>query len=142
LIPLQNGIFANNFVNVPRVVNVVTSTSLLSLADQSSKLGTSILQDGFSILWLGQSMPAFTTAEYAIAPFKVSGAQKLLGSNQTLSAQTTMYSTDLECKPPAHVQINDVQLTFDDGDGCVAADLMEYSGAVSSLRYQSYYIGY
>ena len=124
------------------MVDVITSTSLLPLADQSSKLGLSILNNGFSILWLGQSMPAFTTAEYALAPFKVNEVQNLLGSNHTLSAQTIMYGTDLECKPPAQVQIDTGQVTFDDGDGCIAADLIPYSGADSSWRYQSYYIGY
>jgi hypothetical protein len=104
--PFSNGIFATKFFNVTRVVDVATSNSLLPLADQSSKLGLSIMNNGFSILWLGQSLPEFTTADYAIAPFKVSGAEKLLGSNHTLSAQTTMYGTDLERKPPAQVRLH------------------------------------
>ena len=140
--PLQNGIFATNFISLPTVADVVMSTSLLPLADQSSKVGLSVLNDGFSILWLGQNIPAFTTAEYAITPFKAFGTQNLLGSNLSLSAQTTMYSTDLECKPPAHIQLDDGQVIFDDGDGCVAADLIQYADADPSARYQTYYIGY
>jgi hypothetical protein len=142
LTPFQNGIFLKNSVNVSRTVDVATSTSLIPLPDQSSKVGLSILNTGFSVLWLGQSIPAFTTAEYAIAPFKAAGAQDLVGSNHTLSAQTTMYGTDLECKPPAQVQIDTGQLTFDDGEGCVATDLMQYADSEGSARYSAYYIGY
>lgn len=142
VIPLQNGIFSNNFVNVPQTVHVVTPSSLLPVTDQSSKLGLSILNNGFSILWLGQSMPAFTTADYAIAPFKAPQAPNLRGSNHTFSGQTTMYGTDLECKPPARVQIDAGQVTFDDGNGCVALDLIPSSDAEASQRFKSYYIGY
>ena len=53
-----------------------------------------------------------------------------------------MYGTDLECKPPAQVQIDTGQLTFDDGEGCVATDLMEYADTEGSERYNAYYIGY
>ena len=142
VIPLQNGIFSNNVMNVSQVVDVVASKALLSVPDQSSKLGLSILSDGFSILWLGQSMPAFTTAEYAIAPFKVSEAQNFRGANYTISGQTTMYGTDLECKPPAQVRINAGQVTFDDGDSCVALDIIQTSDADPQKRFNSYYIGY
>ena len=121
---------------------MVTSTSLLPLAEQSSKLGSNILNNGFSILWLGQNVPAFATAEYAIAPFKIVGTQNLLGSNHTPSAQTTMYSTELECKPPARIQIDAGQVTFDDGDGCVATDLLPCADADASQSYKLYYIGY
>jgi hypothetical protein len=112
--------------------------------DQSAKLGGNILNTAYSIVWLGQEMLPFTTSEYTLAPFDAAQSGSALSYNQTLTASTLLYSTDLSCRPPSQVLKNKAPtLTFDDGQGCVAQDLLpiaDNSGALS--RFAGYYIGY
>jgi hypothetical protein len=62
-------------------------------------------------------------------------------SNKTLNAKTTLYSTDLDCL--AH-QSGQCQrgVTFSDGKGCVAEDVISYPDTEFSKRFQAHYIGY
>jgi hypothetical protein len=87
-----------------------------------------ILNTAYSLLWLGQDMPPFTTPEYTLAPFEVSQTVNVASSNQTLSSETVLYGTDLTCRSPSQVLITKtLGLTFDDGQGCVAQDLLPIS---------------
>lgn len=116
VVPLQNGIFNSGAVIVPTVVSLRTTNSLLPLEDQSAILGTNVLNTAHSIIWLGQEMLPFTTSEYTLAPFEASLPGKALNSNQTLTAETIFYSTDLSCRPPSDVTTaGKSDTTFDDG---------------------------
>lgn len=146
---LQNGIFGNGVIAVPSVTSLRTTNSFLPLNEQSARLGMNILNTAYSLLWLRQDMSPFTTPEYTLAPFEVSQTVNVASSNQTLSSETVLYGTDLICRPPSQVLITKtLGLTFDDGQGCVAQDLLPISdgdgdgdGAFLG-RFAAYYIGY
>ena len=72
LTPLQNGIFTNGVIAVPSVTSLRDTNSFLPLNEQSAQLGMNILNTAYSLLWLGQDMPPFTTPEYTLAPFEAS----------------------------------------------------------------------
>ena len=49
----------------------------------------------------------------------------IAGVNRTLTSETVLYGTDLTCRPPSQVlKTKSLSLTFDDGQGCVAQDLL------------------
>ena len=90
-------------------------------------------------------MLPFTTSEYTLAPFDAAQPGSALSSNQTLTASTLLYGTDLSYRRPSQVLVTKtLTLTFDDGQGCVAQDLLpidDGDGAFLS-RFVGYYIGY
>jgi hypothetical protein len=142
VIPLQNGIFNNGAVVVRSVTSLRKTNSFLPVDDQSAKLGGNILNTAYSIVWLGQEMLPFTTSEYALAPFDAMQPGNALTSNRTLTAATILYGTDITCKPPSNVTIARSAITFDDGQGCVAQNLLPVSDADADKRFAAYYIGY
>jgi hypothetical protein len=110
--------------------------------DQPAKIGANILNTAYSIIWLGQEMPPFTTSEYTLAPFDAAQPDDAPSSNQTLTAITLLYSIDLSCTPPSDVTIARSAITFDDGRGCIAQDLLPFSDAQADKRFAAYFIGY
>jgi hypothetical protein len=142
VIPLQNGIFNNGAVVVPSITSLLTTNSFLPVGDQSAKLGGNILNTAYSIVWLGQEMLPFTTSKYALAPFDAIQPGNNLTSNQTLTAATILYGTDISCRPPSGVTFGRSDITFDDGQGCVAQDLLPISDGDLHKRFAAYYIGY
>lgn len=88
-------------------------------------------------------MLPFTTSEYTLAPFDAAQSGSALSSNQTLTASTLLYGTDLSCRPPSQVLATET-LTFDDGQGCVAQDLLPIDDGDGAFlrRFVGYYIGY
>lgn len=145
LTPLQNGIFSSGVIAVPSMISLRTTNSFLPLNEQSAQLGVNILNTAYSLLWLGQDMPPFTTLNYTLAPFEASQMVNVTSSNQTLSSETVLYGTDLTCRPPSQVLITKtLGLTFDDGQGCVAQDLLPISDGDGAFlgRFAAYYIGY
>ena len=131
---------------------------LIPLEEQAQKVGIPVLNTAFATLWLGQSIPPFTTPKFALAPFKTLDSEDSPGANQTLSATTTMYYTDLECNPPAHITTNKTSggISFDDGAGCNVKNIIPFPDLASGVTgffggaspespartFKAYYIGY
>ncbi len=54
----------------------------------------------YGFAWLNESLPAFTSADYVVAPFAVNGGSRGTDTaDETLSAATLLYETDLACEP-------------------------------------------
>ena len=138
--PLQNAILNNDIVALPRVVPLKRSDVTLS----SRNPGTNFLNTAYATLWLGQEMPQFSTPKYALTRFHTDDTDFIPSANQTLSANTTMYFTELVCKPPSQVSIDHSSgnITFEDGEGCTAANVISFPDVEKNGQYAPYYIGY
>lgn len=146
--PLQSGIFAVTRVQKSNILPVVSSPGFLSLEEQAEKLTLNFVNEGYGVTWLGQKPPAFTTTEYALAPFLPADIKGLTGLNQTWTANTTLYSTDLDCQLPVSLIYNRTSgmLSLDDGQGCIARNIVYDVGSGTApgdtRNITAYYIGY
>jgi hypothetical protein len=149
--PLQNGIFNTSVTTVNTPVKVQTASSLIPVDKQGNELSADFLMAGYGISWLGQQPPAFTTKEYALAPFQSwhseTGAIPAT-SNQTITSQTTLYDTSLDCAPPSDIFVPKVGagVYFDDGKGCrTSYGILQFPEPLlrnPDAQWQPYYVGY
>jgi Protein of unknown function (DUF3433) len=152
LTPLQNGIFTTNVSDLTTPVNISNRKSLMSLVDQVAGLSGSFMMTGYSIAWLAQKPPAYTTTTYALAPFQTWQGRDgdiPASTNQTITGPTTLYQTSLECLPPANISFSGeskaAMVSFDDGKGCATNPIIPAinpAAAVESAIWSPYYIGY
>lgn len=101
--PSQAGIFATDTINQTFAIPMARSTAHLSLAEQQSGLTATFAQSAYNIAWLNETLPAFMTRDYMLAPF---GPQKDLPDmkdSETWTAPTIKYSVDVECTQPPKV---------------------------------------
>ena len=140
--PLQNGIFVENAITLRRQqrFNITSTASGLT---KVPPISGEVLNIAYSSVWLGQPLPPFTTAKVAIAPFAALDPPKLDHSSASnLTANTIGYSVDLVCHKPAKISLSETTVTFDDGNGCVAQDMITYPDTEDSQKYAAYYFGY
>ena len=106
---------------------------------------TAFLDVGYSVLWLGQQLPAFTTRGFALAPFLPTLPDNESGTNSLLTAFTTLYATELSCTAPARVTYTPASGSiFDDGRGCIASGVIQTSdtNTAADNSFAAHYIGY
>lgn len=141
--PLQSAIFSVDTISRTRLVPVTVSDSLIPLEQQANKLNTGFLNDGYSVLWLGQDLPPFTTKDFALAPLKLPEYQPVTGLNKTITYPTKRYETSLNCYPPASMKTTqDTEITADNGRGCVAEKVVDWYERSMAIPFRAYYIGY
>ncbi|KAJ9206310.1 hypothetical protein DTO021D3_2153 [Paecilomyces variotii] len=139
--PVQSGIFAVKSVRKSQIQPVMASPGLLSPEEQSRALTMNFINQGYSVAWYGEKLPAFTTRTYALLPFLPAG-DDLSGSNQTWTGNTILYDTYLDCRPPVSVTDDEDWLTFDDGQGCIAREIILSAEDYGRQNISAYYIGY
>jgi hypothetical protein len=140
--PLQSGIFTVSTIQISRNLTMHSSPGLLSLEEQANTLTLNFINEGYGVTWLNMSMPAFTTESYALAPFFPSDTQKWIGTSQTWTGNTLLYQTELDCQATKAIpDRNSSWLTFADGQGCVAREVVSAS-LVTSNKPGGYYLGY
>ncbi|KAL1970743.1 hypothetical protein VTN77DRAFT_2577 [Rasamsonia byssochlamydoides] len=140
--PLQSGIFSIQTIQKSQNITILSSPGLVSLEEQTKTLTLNFVNEGYSVTWLNMSMPAFTTESYALAPFLPSDDKQAIGMNQTWTGNTVLYQTDLDCQPAQSIpDRNSSRLTFSDGRGCVAQDVVANS-LISFNEPGGYYLGY
>lgn len=101
--------------------------------------------------WLNQQPPAFTSRNYAVAPFSYSLAPQDT-VDTTIKAATTRYWSELKCWKPASVVVqmnasksfggDGLTVSFNDGRGCSATDILLIDASVSytyPAQYEAYY---
>lgn len=71
VIPIGNAIFTKSEIKRTVLSNATTTARLIPLNDQFSALNSDFTMTAYEHLWLGQDLPAFTTADAAIAPFGI-----------------------------------------------------------------------
>lgn len=97
--PMQTALLTTDTVFVDVSTQFVTSQILAPYESQLAGLEVSskYFFTAFGVAWLDEPLPPFTTAVYAATPFKplVGGMSK--GIDETWTAVTRTYTTDLDC---------------------------------------------
>lgn len=96
----------------------------------------------FELKGYNRDLPEYTTTEYAVLPFSPA-SESALGVNETWTANTTKFATDLNCWPANFTEnikaAQGGQYLFDNGQGCLQN--ISISGGKEG-RYIMQYIGY
>jgi hypothetical protein len=120
--PLQSAIFNTGTVTRSVPTEMGTSATLLQIESQTTAINANFLNLAYGISWLNQSLPAYTTNEFATLPFRpVSNAEIHLPS-ETWKTTTSAYRTNLSCKPAISIS-KPLGYTFDNGNGCSVSDI-------------------
>lgn len=124
LLPLQAAIFSTGTTHRTRTVPMARTHRWMTLEEQSSQLDSKFLTTAYGMSWLDQKLPKWTTPDYALLPFQPLDDNTEFRSTETWSAPTTMYYTNVTCKPAINVtQLTMINWLFDDGEGCIAPEL-------------------
>jgi Protein of unknown function (DUF3433) len=117
--PLQSGVFTVALATVSQNVSVSSPAHLLPSSKQVEILDANLVNAAYGVTWLGQTLPPFTTRDFALAPLSWQDLD-LAGRNASLLANTTLYRANLTCDAPASVEATNISNTFlvDDGEDC------------------------
>ena len=138
--PLSGSLFSTSKISRTVTTPITSTSQLVSVEEQNQQLDIGFLTDGYAHLWLGQTLPNFTTAEGALLPFALDERFPLSNHNASCKAKTLMYTTSLDCRP-AKISGNSVHnLTFDNGKGCVASGVDFWNANLG--WYSAFYIGW
>lgn len=139
--PIASAIFTKSEIKRTFVSVATTTAGLRPLNNQFSVLNADFMMTAYEHLWLGQDLPAFTTAGVAIAPFHIEPNIYPPLLNESWTAATNMYSTTLSCKPAITTKGNDAtDQGYDNGRGCVVDSGV--IGFEESSPFAGLYIGY
>ncbi|KAF4502064.1 hypothetical protein FAGAP_1680 [Fusarium agapanthi] len=140
LTPLQSAVLGTDVVSQTKPANIYTRSRLLPLSQQTPLFNPQILNTAYAIGWLNQSLPRFTTSQYALLPFYVNDTITPSQVNSNWTAVTTRLSTELDCWPAEVGQDQGAPNStfyFLNGQGCKGS--MNF-GATSKVSMQ--YIGF
>ncbi|GME41871.1 hypothetical protein BKCO1_34000120 [Neofusicoccum parvum] len=79
------------------------STGYLTLTEQKAGITATYAQSAYNIAWLNETLPAFMTRDYMIAPFGPEQDLPDTKDSETWTAPTKMYSVDISCIQPPKV---------------------------------------
>ncbi|CAN9448120.1 unnamed protein product [Alternaria alternata] len=96
IVPLQAGIFSTARIAQRSTEVFDLSEQYMPLASQATQLSSSFAQSAYGILELNETMPAFTSHNFTLAPFKMKSATA--AQNGTWMVSSTAYFLDLECE--------------------------------------------
>ncbi|KFY15096.1 hypothetical protein V492_02234 [Pseudogymnoascus sp. VKM F-4246] len=141
IVPFQSAIFSTGTVTRTREALMSTSGSFMPLENQKVALNSGFLNTAYGVSWLDQKVPPYTTKEYALQPFSPVADEVTYSGNDTWSASTVAYYTNLTCTPaimrPGRVNTSWI---FDNGNGCATYDI-DFPTA-SSAKFLVMYIPY
>lgn len=140
LTPLQPAIFNTGTVIRKVPVQMATTARLANVTEQVTGMAGNVLNTAYGITWLNQTLPPYTTREYATLPFRPMTMAKEALESETWTAVTNVYRTNLTCKA-ANMTFRQAdagpvrpkgQRMFDNGEGCLAQDVNLLSFAKDS----------
>ncbi|KAI9864714.1 MAG: hypothetical protein M1824_004621 [Vezdaea acicularis] len=120
--PLQSGILTTRTVNVTEALSMTTSTAYLSAAQQPTGLNAEYAYSVFGISWLNETLPPYMNKEIAIAPFVLKQPSKKALGNETWTALTTLYGSDLRCWPAKQTK-KATGMEYSSGEGCDVSNI-------------------
>ena len=137
--PLSGAVFESRKITHSVTTSADYTTHLLPVAEQSSSSIAESWLNAYSILWLNQKLPRFTTRAAAFVPFEMDPQSQNAFSDCTWTAPTTMYSSILNCQP-AFISNDYYGVTYDNGKGCVVRQY-EIDAQIpnSTSMFSSYY---
>lgn len=148
--PLVGAIFGTTRILRTTVTIAKTTASLAHVQDQEYLLyNGGFMMNAYASQWFDQSLPGFTTAEYAILPFTMETGISPDLDNETWTANTLMYTTTLDCQPaiinwtvsPAFGDPSG--RSYSNGKGCTTSSTdSPYVSPDSKTPFTGLYIGY
>ena len=119
--PIASAIFTKSQIKRTILSTAKTTAGLLPLDEQFSEQNADFMMTAYGHLWLGQNLPAFTTADAALVPFEIESVIHPPLLNETWTATTKMYSTTISCVPAITIKSDKgaVEQGYDNGKGCV-----------------------
>ncbi|KAK5937167.1 hypothetical protein PMZ80_010467 [Knufia obscura] len=141
---VQNSMFITRAESLVHNTTIDGARKLVGVQDQVVTMNSNFLNTAYSISWLQQTVPAFTTSQYAIAPFARSPSSDPVTDSTTLTSNTTKYWTDLSCWQPSAIEMNFTvnTTTLSDGRGCIANEVLDFSPfgvAKNAGNYEAHY---
>ena len=98
IVPLQAGIFSVKQIIQTYPETFAISNKFLPSSMQGSGLGLRYAQSAYGILELNETLPSFMSQNYTLAPFTAKVSRASSGEFDTWTADTTLYSVDMQCK--------------------------------------------
>lgn len=137
--PLSGAVFEYRIVTHSATTSATHTASLLPVAQQRLDFNRGFMMNAYSTLWLDQKLPSFTTLDAAFVPFEINQQTGSAFFQSNWTAQTTMYSSSLDCRP-ALVGNDSHGVTYDSGKGCLAEEI-DIDGTIpdSTSLFSSYY---
>jgi hypothetical protein len=122
--PLQSAIFTTGIVFRKRHIQMTATGSVLPVDSQIAALNANFMNTAYGVAWLGQKMPAYSTAEYILRPYAPLNSDTDALSTGTWTASTVGFGTKLDCKP-ASISFDNASVAyiFDNGAGCTTQEL-------------------
>lgn len=122
---VQNAIFTTATEAILQKVVVNATRDTLDANGQTHNMSNNFLVTVYSVAWLGQGQPQFTTESYAVAPFDHSIVQ--ISTQTSVTVPTTKYWAEVNCWSPASVVFNFTsnRTSLDDGKGCETKDVFQ-----------------
>ncbi|XPS69976.1 hypothetical protein M3J09_002222 [Ascochyta lentis] len=125
VVPLQAGIFTTQEVTRAFAEPFVLSNRFMHSSLQDADLDLSYAHSAYGILNLNETLPAFMTYDYTLAPFTATSSG--YSGSGTWTANTTLYSMDLQCEDVETVTVAKMSeledytkpmTRFNDSTGC------------------------
>ncbi|KAF1813864.1 hypothetical protein P152DRAFT_433421 [Eremomyces bilateralis CBS 781.70] len=114
LTPTQAGIFSVETINKTLSVPILSSTSYVPIPEQKELLLMEEVYSAANILWWNETLPEFTTRDYALAPFAVEQPLSTVEDTDTLTGETRLFSLDIFCEQAV---VSGINITNGDSDG-------------------------
>ncbi|KAI4220980.1 MAG: hypothetical protein L6R40_008663 [Gallowayella cf. fulva] len=139
--PLISSVFTRSVVMQQAHTTAKTTGTLMPLQDQNPALNTDFMMTAYGIVWLGQEMPGFVTAQGALEPFEVDSMHATDMLNTTWKAQTRLHGTSLKCDA-AEIKNDSSSISYSNRKGCTTDHGYSPLYPESKSRFGALYIGY
>ena len=122
---IQNAIFTTNTKLISQRLRIGASQDTVDANTQTRTMTNNFQVTAYSIAWLGQGQPPFTTSSYTLAPFDHSMFQD--PAQTYVIVDTTRYWAEVNCWKPAAAVVNTTskRISFADGKGCMTKDVFD-----------------
>lgn len=122
---IQNAMFTTTTRLISQSLTVGSAQDAVDADIQTQTMTNDFQITAYSIAWLGQNQPPFTTNSYTLAPFDHSLVRSPVHTYVNVS--TMRYWGEVTCWRPDAVKVNATskRLSFADGKGCETGDVFD-----------------
>ncbi|KAK8111887.1 uncharacterized protein PG998_008344 [Apiospora kogelbergensis] len=134
--PLQGAILKIEKLSLSVDSPFLVTSGLPPVNRQSLRMDATLLNTAYATTFLDQSMPPFTTPNYALLPARFQGGSELVNKDTNFTVTTTRLTTDLECRPATATWLGAGTIwEFDNGRGCRVGDVPIEDSSVYTMHY-------
>jgi hypothetical protein len=141
LVPMQAGIFAVRTITRTSNMTFTVSTAAMPYDKQATSLTFRYMQSTYGIASLNETLPAYMTHNYTLAPFEpFDSLSSGLDGQGNYTAPTTMYQLDLKCEDASRrgQKLNSSEiLIYKSSNGCNCTTGLDGNVTVGDSAYQS-----